>query len=349
MRDMAQEVRRRVALRDDEAMGMALWILHTYCYDLARHSPFLALQSPTPRCGKTTALALLKGLTPRARILGQTTAAGFYRTAHFEGATLLLDEVHLLIKASRDFRAIMDAAHTKETSVVSRSIDGVPYRFETFGPKALASIGRLPDTLQDRSIVIPLRRRHFEETVYPLPPDYDNWCLPLRRKAARWFIDERSRIERRLATVRIPRELNDRAGDNWRLLLAIAAVLGSVWKRRAERAAIVLSCASDLDANGNMAEQMIRSLARLYRGDRSLFTSPPAAVHDRLMQSDDGAWQACENNRSLTQAQMGRWLAAFGVRSRVVRTKNGPVRVYERAALEDAFARYGTRPEEEST
>src|SRR5437899_10841920 len=57
-------------------------------------------------------------------------------------------------------------------------------------PKAIALIGRLPTTLEDRSIVIPMPRRGPEEHVDVL--HVDKLCAELeslRRKAALWALD----------------------------------------------------------------------------------------------------------------------------------------------------------------
>ncbi len=43
--------------------------------------------------------------------------------------------------------------------------DHEPRRFKVWAPKAIAMIGRLPDTLEDRSIVVPLRRKRDGEAV----------------------------------------------------------------------------------------------------------------------------------------------------------------------------------------
>ena len=46
-----------------------------------------------------------------------------------------------------------------------RIVGGRPCRFSTWSPKVIALIGSLADTLTDRSIVIPLRRKRVDEMV----------------------------------------------------------------------------------------------------------------------------------------------------------------------------------------
>ena len=95
-------------------------------------------------------------------------------------------------------------------------------------------------TLEDRSIVIPMRRRAPEERVDGL--HYDRLFAelePTRRKAARWALDHMHRLGSIAASP--PETLHDRAQDLWRPLLAIAEEVGSGWIDRARRAAVELA------------------------------------------------------------------------------------------------------------
>src|SRR5262245_61418049 len=50
---------RHLVLALGAAEGMALWVLLTYAFDAVEVSPRLALLSPVPECGKTTAITIL--------------------------------------------------------------------------------------------------------------------------------------------------------------------------------------------------------------------------------------------------------------------------------------------------
>jgi hypothetical protein len=67
--------------------------------------------------------------------------------------------------------------------------DYEPSRFSTWAAKAVAMIGRLPDTLADRSIVVPMRRRAPAEHVERLRLDRPGDFGDLTRRAARWVAD----------------------------------------------------------------------------------------------------------------------------------------------------------------
>ena len=144
------------------------------------------------------------------------------------------------LREREELRGILNSGHTRGTAYVIRTVgeDHEPAKFSTWGPKAVALIGNLPDTLQDRSIVVPMRRKTPGEKVERLRLgrlDLED----LLRQAARWAADHGEAI--RNADPDVPDGLNDRAADNWRTLLAIADVAGGVWPGPGEGGARRLS------------------------------------------------------------------------------------------------------------
>jgi hypothetical protein len=97
-----------------------------------------------------------------------------------------------------------------------------------------------PDTLEDRSIVVQLQRKPKAAKVARLRKRDCQEFATLRRKASRWT---EGNFEALAADPDpdVPDELNDRAADNWRPLLAIADLAGGDWPHRAREAACVLS------------------------------------------------------------------------------------------------------------
>jgi hypothetical protein len=93
-------------------------------------------------------------------------------------------------------------------------------RFSTWAPKAIATIGTPADSLEDRAIVVRLQRKPPGATVERLGRR-DNAAL--RSQAARWAADNFDKLADPDPTMP---DLNDRAADNWRPLLAIADLAG---------------------------------------------------------------------------------------------------------------------------
>ena len=143
-------------------------------------------------------------------------------------ATLLIDEADNIVNknSSPDLLAILNSGHRRRTAYVIRSVptpDGgwVPAKFNTFTGIAFAGLEILPETLQDRSLGLPLHKATREEKPEHLANGYSPVLIECRRKFARWAADLTE-----LPAVTMPPELFNRTGDNWRGLFSIAEAAG---------------------------------------------------------------------------------------------------------------------------
>jgi putative DNA primase/helicase len=224
---LAEKLARHLVLPPGGADAMALWVVLAYCHDVARISPVLALVSPDRRCGKTTALNLIGSLVPRPVPTANISPAAFYRVIEQRSPTLLIDEADTFLKQNQVLLGILNAGHVRESAYVTRvscrASDGIQ-DFSVWCPKVLAMIGKLPPTLEDRSIVVRLSRKSPSERTERLRLDSDNELVLLREAAAQWATTNDHLIKD--PDPDIPAELNDRAADNWRQLLAIADLAG---------------------------------------------------------------------------------------------------------------------------
>ncbi|HEV3455933.1 MAG TPA: DUF3631 domain-containing protein [Thermoanaerobaculia bacterium] len=75
-----------------------------------------------------------------------------------------------------------------------------------------------------------MRRRAPGEHIERLRFDRPGGFEELRRRAARWAADHLAAL--RGADPEMPGELDDRAADNWRPLLAIADLVGREWPEK---------------------------------------------------------------------------------------------------------------------
>ncbi len=81
-----------------------------------------------------------------------------------EHCTLLIDEADSFLRDNEDMRNLINSGHTPEFAFVIRSVPigdkaWEPKRFSTWCPMVIAGIGRLADTVEDRSIKIAMRRK----------------------------------------------------------------------------------------------------------------------------------------------------------------------------------------------
>jgi len=64
--EVAEFVRRYVLLPSDSALvAVVLWIAHAHCLEAAEATPYLSVQSPEKRSGKTRLLEVLELVVPR--------------------------------------------------------------------------------------------------------------------------------------------------------------------------------------------------------------------------------------------------------------------------------------------
>jgi putative DNA primase/helicase len=242
LEDLVRTIQKYVVLSDAEAVAAALWVLFSHTHDCWRISPILAVESPDLRCGKTALLTVLEALVPDALMCSNATGSAVFRTVDEYGPTLVIDEGDTFLKTGEALRGILNSGHNRKGAYVirgERTKGGKiePRAFSTWCPKIFGLIGKLPRTLQDRSIVIALRRKLPSEEVASLNNIQE--VKNLGRMAARWALDNADDLGEQEPA--LPEELHDREKDNWRALIAVADWISGDWPVKARDAAIILS------------------------------------------------------------------------------------------------------------
>lgn len=338
--DLLEELRdtitRYLALPNGAAVTIALWVVHAHSHDAGPVSPVLAITSPEKRCGKTTLLELLSALVPRPVPASNMTAATVFRVVEEHRPTLLVDEADTFLQDGTELRGILNSGHRRSMAFVPRCVgdDHEVRHFRTWAPKAVALIGKLPDTLADRSIEIRMRRRAPDEEIERLRLDRLEWLEPLRRRA--WTWSERHEDDLLDADPPLPSELHDRARDNWRPLIAIADEVGGPWPERARKAVKALtSDGKDGSSLGTRLLANIRSILQDQDEDRIRSKH----LVERLCDLEEAPWDEYKG-RGLSTTSLANFLKSFDVSSKKLRFSTGAYRGYEVEAFNDAFRRY---------
>jgi putative DNA primase/helicase len=329
--------RRYIVLPPGADIALPLWTLHAWTYDAGDISPFLVLVSPTKRCGKTSVLILLYWLTPRSELSANITSSVLFRYIEAVRPTLLIDEADSFVKDNEELRGILNSGHTRTGANVLRNVEvngeHRPQRFSTWAPKAIATIRKLADTLEDRGVTVMLQRKPPMAKVERLRRRDSQEFEDLRRQAARWAADNFERLKDPEPFV--PEALNDRAADNWRPLLAIADLGGGEWPDRARAAALTLSGES---AGETLGVELLKDI-RLAFGDADAIRS--ADLVAELAKDPERPWADWRHGRALTQNQLGRLLSSFGICSQTVHIPGvKDAKGYTRAHFEEAWAAY---------
>jgi putative DNA primase/helicase len=331
---------RYAVLPEGAGAAMALWILHSYCLGAAVITPRLAIVSPTKRCGKTTVLKLLGALAKKPLTASNLTAAVLYRVVEAYAPTLLVDEADTFLAAQDELRGILNAGHDRQSAVVPRCVgdEFEPKVFHVFGAVAIAAIGKLPDTLMDRSVVIEMKRKAPGERVQKFRRRQREALAPIPRKCLRWAADNLTALTESQPVV--PDELNDRAADNWEPLLAIADRVGGAWPARARTAALLLSAdAPDATETGDFGVQLLGDVRAIFaaQGVDRLTTKTLLA---ELAGLEGRPWAESSRGRPITPRQLSNLLGRFGVKPGTIRIGDCTPKGYLAGDLADAFARY---------
>jgi hypothetical protein len=334
-------LKRFVVAPTNAIYAAALFALHTYTFDLLDISPLLVITGPTKRCGKSRFLALLAKLVRRPLTTSSASPAGLYRTIELYKPTLLIDEVDSFLEGDEQMRGLINSGHTRDAAFhlgcEKVGDDFQPRRWSTWACKIFSGIGKrwLSDTIQDRAIVIQMRRRRKDEVAERLRHSIRFDDIP--RKCVRFAVDNEARI--RGAEPNVPEPLNDRAADNWSPLLVLADLAGGVWPERARQAALQLSGSDESEALG-MNAQLLADIRALFREEATDRLSS-AELGGRLASIEGRPWaEYGKARRPISPNQIANLLREFGVSTRNVRIGAEVRKGYSLGDFEDAFSRY---------
>jgi len=324
-----------VVLPEPAYVAVVLWILLTFVFDRFSICPLLVFTSPTLRCGKTTMMALLSALVPRAIKASNLSRATLYRVASLR-PTLLLDEFETYSCGDEAMRGIINSGHCKSHAFVLRVGISGPTAFSSWFPKSLAMIGSPAPTLSDRSVIVPIRRKARSKHVEQLRLDRLSEFQPLVQQAARWALDHGEELAR--AEPLVPPEMqSDRARDNWRPLLAIAEALGGEWVARARQAALELSAVVDDGLRGDIGVLLLQDMRTLFETRNSERLDTPTILRD-LAGMDERPWATFSRGRAMGPERLANLLRPFGIQSKKWADR-GRERDFHRGYVRQDFAK----------
>lgn len=319
----------------------ALWSAFTWLVDVVQVAPIANITAPEKRCGKSILLTALGKLAYRPLQVSNIAPAALFRSIELWSPTLLIDEVDAFLAAHEDTRGILNSGFTRDSAVVIRCVgdDHMPTPFNVWGAKALCGIGKIADTLADRSVPLRLRRRVAGESVALLRHSDPALWETLRSKLARFAADHADQVSRAKP---VPIQgLNDRANDCWEPLLAIAETAGGEWPRQARQAAIVLH---GLEGEApSVGAELLADIKAVFeaKGGTKIFS---AVLLEALVLDEEAPWAAWNRGKPISPRQLSARLGDFGIKSKDVRIGTTAKKGYDRADFEDAFGRYLAKP-----
>jgi hypothetical protein len=324
-------------------VAVVAWTVHTHALDRAASTPRLAFTSPEPEAGKTRNLELLELVVHHGRLVLQMSPASMYRWVEAFHPTILLDEVDAVFgpKASKDhedLRALVNAGHRPGATVPRVETPSMKVReFSAYCPVALAGIGRLPDTIRSRSIIVPMRRRAPDERVRPFreritrPEDE-----ALHRRIAAWVQRHGDEIPE---APELPAGVCDRQADQWEPLVAIADAAGGDWPHLVRSACVELALSGRGTDDASLGVRLLTEIRDVFDDRDRLDT---ATIVAGLCDIDDAPWAEWLDGKS--EKARGAWLAKrlkpYGISPGVHRFGDESRRGYLATDLADAWRRW---------
>lgn len=335
--DITHALARHVIADKETLRAAALWAAFTWFVDVVQVAPIANITAPEKRCGKSILLTALSKLVHRPLQVSNIAPAALFRSIELWSPTLLIDEVDAFLAAHDDARGILNAGFTRDSAVVIRCVgdDHMPTPFNVWGAKALCGIGKIADTLADRSVPLRLRRRTAGESVESLRHSDPMLWEQLRSRLARFALDNCETIERARPTPITG--LNDRANDAWEPLLAIAEAAGEHWPKSARNAAITLH---GLEGEApSIGAELLADVKAVFDAKKAskIFS---ADLLEALVADEEAPWATWNRGKPISPRQLSAKLADFGIKSGTVRQGFETKKGYSLDQFRDAFGRY---------
>lgn len=342
-----------VILPSPEALdAVVLWIAASHGQPAWAHAPRLVIRAPEKRCGKSRLLDVVEATCCNPLITVNASTAAVYRSiGGDEPPTLLVDEADTIFggkaaESNEELRGLLNAGHQRNRPTIRW--DNARNRVEkiaTFAMAALAGIGQMPDTIEDRAVVIRMRRRAPGESVAPYRHRRDGPQLrQLANDLNEWLRGNLDTLEKAAPVM----PLEDRAADTWEPLIAVADLAGGDWPERGRHAAETLTADRDSAAKGSDGVRLLTDCRTAFgRWD----AIPSTVLLERLKGDSEAPWaEYGPTGAGLTAMKLGVLLKEYDIRSETIRfdSPTPQAKGYYRAAFTDAWQRYCPDPDPEA-
>jgi Protein of unknown function (DUF3631) len=329
---------RFIAYPNDYARNAhSLWLAHTWRMDEWDSTPRLAFMSPEKGSGKTRALEASHHLVPRGvRVSRATPNYILAKVSEDPPPTLFYDEIDTVYgpraKGSEDLRAVLNAGHRRNATAGRGSWENnrlTSQDYPAYCAVALAGLGRLPDTVADRAVVIPMKKRKRTERV-------EQWRERLHVEEAKALGDQLGAwMESASLSWPANMPVEDRAADVWEALVMVADAAGGHWPATARKSALVLTSQKP---QMSLGVQLLHDLQVVFGGNDKVRSEDIITALTELPESPWGQYHA--DGSPLDFRDLAGLLKNYGIRPKDVWIDGGSVKGYTADDLRDAWERY---------
>jgi hypothetical protein len=313
--------------------AVTLWCAHTHAVNAGNASARLAVLSLAPKSGKTRVLELAGLLSHDATQEIDPTGPGLVALIGERQPTILIDETDTIWNTSGNassakLRAVLNAGY-KQGAFVTRRSGGAYVRDPIYCAVAFGGLGILPETLMSRSIVIQMAGRNGQQIDAYHPRLHTPAGLSIGEALGGWV--KSVALDLATAWPELPEGIEDRAGEIWEPLLAIADEAGGDWPMRARSACTELALGVPGQPVMSLGEILLTSLQAIWPQDTDKL--PTAEIIRRLFGLEGANWSSLWPPESAPR-EMAALLSPFGIAPGKIRLGDRTVQGYRRIDLD---------------
>lgn len=350
-------IRQYVSLPGEQfLLVIALWIMHTWIAPAMYTTPRLVFSSPEKRSGKTRAQEVAALLCPNAvNTINVSPAYLFRKLQPEEGEqlpTIFIDEADALFagkpsESTESVRAILNAGYKRGNTVGRAEIkkNGVEtHDYPVFAPVCLAGIGQLPDTIEDRAIIIHMKRRKPGTTLKPYRDRFATAeAEPIRSQLEAWATDQLEILQAWTNEdyPSMPDSIQDRDADVWEPLFIAASLIGGKCSDALARIAPAIVGEQHCEPQ-SLGEKLLYDIRRVFdaTGQASIFSMN---LQSELSKLEESSW-ATLGDKGIDTRFITKTLKPYEIGHHgspyTVKINGVTARGYSRVDFEDAWARY---------
>lgn len=332
-------------------LAVTLWVAHTHFLSQFDSTPRLSLQSPDKQSGKTRLMETITPMVHKAEPVMNMSPAAMYYAIEEDHPTFLVDEADTIFtpaskgvsESTEALRGIINAGH-RRGQYVSRvnMAQRKREKYGVFSAVVLAGISKLPDTIEDRSIIIHMKRKLPDEDVAPYRQSRDDARgEALGARLAHWA-----------ASTPLPdldeheMHLTDRPADVWEPLYRIAKAAGGSWLSMLGKGVDMVR-SEGRDANEDDKVILLRDIRTL----RDKADARANGVHAlqlvaALNNIADSPWQSMDNGRGINAYMVRKMLKEFAIHPVQVKVNNLNGRGYRWEQFTESIDRYLSKDNE---
>jgi hypothetical protein len=298
-------------MSEAQVIVFSLWTAHTHVIPATDATPYMAISSAEKQSGKTMLMEAAELLVFEPWLTGHVTAACLVRKIDAKHPALLLDESDAAFNGDKEYaevlRGLLNTGYRRgghASCCVGQGAQITFKDFSTFCPKAIAGIGKLPDTIADRSIPIRLKRKAPGELVERFRRrDVEPEAKNLRDNIVAWASEHMAAL--RSACPILPEELSDRHQDVCEPLLAIADLAGGQWPAKARKALVEL-CTGKAAEDDSLGVRLLADIKAVFIAEK-VEAIPSTVLVKVLVEMEDRPWAEIAKGKPLTTNGDVRW------------------------------------------